>query len=71
VTGYDWIAALHKISQQGRHIRLAQPEKLVVAEHSFTQCHVIQLHDTKILSTKSGHMGCLIVAAIKLESQLT
>ena len=31
---------------------------------------VIQLHDAGILSTKSGHMDCLIVETIKLELQL-
>jgi len=48
---------------------LAEPEKLAVAEHGFTQYHVIHLHDTKILSTKFGHVGRLIMEAIKLELQ--
>jgi len=40
---------------------MAQPEKSAVAGNSFTQGHVIQLHDTKILSTKSGHLARLIM----------
>jgi hypothetical protein len=48
---------------------MAQPEKSAVAEKSFTQDHVIQLHDTKILFTKSGHLDRLITEAIKLELQ--
>jgi len=51
------------------NIWLAQPEKSIVAEHSFTQGQVIHPHDTKIPSNKSGHMDCLIMEAIKLELQ--
>jgi len=55
--------------KQHQHIWLAQSEKSAAAEHSFTQEQVIHLHDTNILSNKSGHMYHLIVEAIKLELQ--
>jgi len=49
---------------------MAQPEISAVAENSFTEDHAIQLQDTKIPSTKSGHLDSLITEAIKLELQL-
>jgi hypothetical protein len=41
------------IKEHNRSIRLAQPEKSAVAEHSFNNDHKFNLQKTRLISTKA------------------
>jgi hypothetical protein len=49
-----------------RHIRLDQPEKSAVAEHSINAGHQIDFNNVLVLDRASGYMDRLVKEAIQI-----
>jgi hypothetical protein len=49
-----------------RHIRLDQPKKSAVAEHSINAGHKIDFNNVSVLDRASRYMDCLVKEAIQI-----
>jgi hypothetical protein len=56
-----------RLKEHQRHIRLEDPDKSAVAEHTIDQGHRIQFHDASILATKTRYMGRIVREAIEID----
>jgi hypothetical protein len=55
-----------RCKQHMRHIRLEQPEKSAVAEHSINTSHRIDFSSTPVLEKTAGYMDRLVKEAIEI-----
>jgi hypothetical protein len=55
-----------RLKEDQRHIRLENPDKSDVAEHSIDQGHRIQFHNSSILATKTRYMDSIVRQAIEI-----
>jgi hypothetical protein len=55
------------LKENQRQIRLEQPEKSAVAEHSIDHGHRIQFHNSSILATKTRYMDRIVREVIEIE----
>ena len=55
-----------RTKEHQRHLRLAQPEKSAVAEHSVSEDHAIQWKETKLLCRARGYWDRLVKEAIHI-----
>jgi hypothetical protein len=56
-----------KLKEHQRHIRLEQPDKSAVTEHSVDLGHHIQFHNTSALAMKIQYMDLIVREAIEIE----
>lgn len=56
-----------KLEQHQQYIYLGQPEKSLVAEHSFNREHCNQLNDTNIISIQASYMDQIIKEVMQID----
>ncbi|XP_046408835.1 uncharacterized protein LOC124173380 [Ischnura elegans] len=55
-----------RLKEHKRHLRLGQPEKSAIAEHSIQHDHVIQFDDTEILTRSTKYWDRVVKEAIEI-----